>query len=269
MITNEAVSMYGNYFTVPNVVLMLGLSPGAIAVYNYLSFRECRRRGDKDHYTCYPSMATIGRAIGRDRKTVAKYVDELVEAGLTKSFGDVTGGEWYADSVAWAASHEVMNGMGDGDFSPGSEASRAQIAQLLFNLDGATADGNLASFGDVNAGDWYADAVTWMVENGIASGMGDGFGANEDVTREQLAVMLYNYARYKGYDTTMSGNIAGFPDAGSVDGYARSALAWAVGVGLINGTTDSSGNIVLDPQGSATRAQIASIVERFCEKVAR
>jgi len=82
MITNEALNMYGNYYTIPNAVLALGLSPGAIAVYNYLSFRECRKRGDKDRYTCHPSMATIGRAIGRDRKTVAKYVDELVEAGL-------------------------------------------------------------------------------------------------------------------------------------------------------------------------------------------
>lgn len=82
MITNEALNTNGNYYTVPNAVLALGLSPGAIAVYNYLSFRECRRRGDKDQYTCHPSMSTIGRAIGRNRKTVAKYVDELVEAGL-------------------------------------------------------------------------------------------------------------------------------------------------------------------------------------------
>ena len=187
--------------------------------------------------------------------------------GSSSSGGSSSGGEWYADSVAWAASHEVMNGMGDGDFSPDAEASRAQIAQLLFNLDGATADGNLASFDDVNAGDWYADAVTWMVENGIANGMGDGFGANEDVTREQLAVMLYNYTKYKGYDTTVNGSIAGFPDAGDADGYARSALAWAVGAGLISGTTDENGNIVLDPQGSATRGQIAAIIERFVENV--
>ena len=82
MITNEALNIHGNYYTVPNAVLALGLSPGAIAVYNYLSFRECRKRGDKHRYTCYPSMTTIGRAIGRDRKTVAKYVDELAEAGL-------------------------------------------------------------------------------------------------------------------------------------------------------------------------------------------
>lgn len=82
MITNEALNTNGNYYTVPNAVLALGLSPGAIAVYNYLSFRECRKCGSKDRYTCYPSMTTIGEAIGRSRKTVEKYVGELVEAGL-------------------------------------------------------------------------------------------------------------------------------------------------------------------------------------------
>ena len=187
----------------------------------------------------------------------------------TKYFSDVHTGDWFAPYIAWAASRGIMNGMGDGTFAPDATASRAQIAQMLFNLDGAKANGGLAAFADVHAGDWYADAVTWMVENGIASGMGDDFGANEDVTREQLAVMLYNYAKYKGYNTTVSGSIAGFPDAGDADGYARSALAWAVGAGLISGTTDENGNIVLNPQGSATRGQIAAIIERFCEKVAR
>ena len=82
MITNEALNIHGNYYTVPNAVLALGLSPGAIAVYNYLSFRECRRRGDKDRYTCHPSMATIGEAIGRSARSVRGYVQELIEAGL-------------------------------------------------------------------------------------------------------------------------------------------------------------------------------------------
>ena len=82
MITNEALNIHGNYYTVPNAVLALSLSPGAIAVYNYLSFRECRRRGDKDRYTCHPSMATIGEAIGRSARSVRGYVQELIEAGL-------------------------------------------------------------------------------------------------------------------------------------------------------------------------------------------
>ena len=82
MLLNNALNIHGNYYTIPNAVLALGLSPGAIAVYNYLSFRECRRRGDKDRYTCHPSMATIGEAIGRSARSVRGYVQELVEAGL-------------------------------------------------------------------------------------------------------------------------------------------------------------------------------------------
>ena len=187
----------------------------------------------------------------------------------TKTFSDVQPNDWFAPYVAWAASRGIMNGMGDGTFAPNATASRAQIAQMLFNLDGAQANGDLAAFGDVHAGDWFADAVTWLVENGIAQGTGASFGADSPISREQLAVMLYNYAQFKGYDVSVSGDVSGFPDADKVDGYARSALAWAVGVGLISGSTDEHGNVVLDPQGSATRGQIAAIIERFCENVAK
>ena len=187
----------------------------------------------------------------------------------TKYFSDVHTGDWFAPYIAWAASRGIMNGMGDGTFAPDATASRAQIAQMLFNLDGAKANGGLAAFADVHAGDWFADAVTWLVENGIAQGTGESFGADSPISREQLAVMLYNYAQFKGYDVSAHGDVSGFPDADKVDGYAQAALAWAVGAGLISGTTDENGNIVLDPQGSATRGQIAAIIERFCEKVAR
>ncbi len=186
-----------------------------------------------------------------------------------KDFGDVKADDWFASSVAWAASHEVMNGVGGGSFEPNADTSRGMIAQLLFNLDGAEASGDTAAFKDVAADDWFAGAVTWMVDAGIAKGQGESFGANDSVTREQLAVMLYNYAQHKGYDTTAQGDVSSFGDADGVSDYAKDALAWAVGVGLINGTTDKDGNIVLDAQGSATRAQVAAIMERFCDKVAK
>ena len=187
----------------------------------------------------------------------------------TKYFSDVHTGDWFAPYIAWAASRGIMNGMGDGTFAPDATASRAQIAQMLFNLDGAKANGGLAAFADVHAGDWFADAVTWLVENGIAQGTGESFGADSPISREQLAVMLYNYVQFKGYDVSAHGDVSGFPDADKVDGYAQAALAWAVGAGLISGTTDENGNIVLNPQGSATRGQIAAIIERFVENVVR
>ena len=190
-------------------------------------------------------------------------------AALFAPFSDLDPGEWYAPGVAYVLSHGIMHGMGGGRFAPNATTSRAQLAQMLFNLDGATASGSTAAFADVSADSWYADAVTWMVENGIAHGKGESFGANDPITREQLAVMLYNYAQYKGYDVSVSGDVSSFPDAGDVNGYAQQALAWAVGAGIISGTVDADGNIVLDPQGSATRAQVAAMFQRFCENVAK
>ncbi len=204
-----------------------------------------------------------GVVLTLEESATVKLVDNI------KSFSDVHAGDWFAPYVAWAASRGIMNGMGDGTFAPNATASRAQIAQMLFNLDGAKANGGLAAFADVNAGDWYAGAVTWMVENGIAQGTGESFGADSPISREQLAVMLYHYAQYKGYDVSASGDVSAFPDKDSVNGYAQTALTWAVGAGLISGSTDEHGNVVLAPQGSATRGQIAAIIERFCENVAK
>jgi hypothetical protein len=186
-----------------------------------------------------------------------------------KAFGDVKADDWFASSVAWAASHEIMNGVGGGKFEPNAKTSRGMIAQLLFNLDGAEASGDTAAFNDVAADDWFADAVTWMTVSGIAKGRGDSFGANDSVSREDLAVILYNYAQFKGYDVSAQGDVSAFGDADGVSDYAKDAIAWAVGTGLINGTTDASGGLILDAQGSATRGQVAAIMQRFCEKVAK
>lgn len=124
--------------------------------------------------------------------------------------------------------------------------SRAWIARILFELSGTEKSGNTASFADVSKDDWYADAVTWMVESGIARGEGARFGASESVTREQLAVMLYNYAKCEGCDVSARGDLSVFPDGGSVSAWARDALAWAIGMKLINGAADG-GSVILDP----------------------
>ncbi len=185
-----------------------------------------------------------------------------------KAFEDVKQDDWFASSVAWASSHEIMNGTDKG-FEPNAKTSRGMIAQLLFNLDGAEATGGAAAFNDVSAGDWFADAVAWLSESGIAKGRGDSFGVNDSVSREDLAVILYNYAQFKGYDVSAQGDVSAFGDADGVSDYAKDALSWAVGAGLINGTTDASGGLILDAKGSATRAQVAAIMQRFCEKAAK
>ena len=204
-----------------------------------------------------------GVALTLDGSATVKLVDN------TKTFTDVKGDEWYADNAAWAASREIMNGVGGGQFDADATASRGMIAQLLFNLDGAEATGATAQFAEVRAEDWFADAVAWLAETGVARGEGETFGANDPVTREQLAVMLYNYAKYKGFDVSARADLSRFPDADGASGWAKEALAWAVGVGLINGTTAEDGVVILDAQSGSTRAMVAAIVQRFCAMAAR
>lgn len=183
------------------------------------------------------------------------------------TFGDIDGNEWFAESVAWVAKRGIMTGMGGGKFMPNLLANRAQIAQLLYNLDGKKTADSSVSFKDVRPSDWYAKSVSWLIESAIAQGMGESFGALENVSREQLAVMLYNYAKLKGYDVSLSGSIDSFEDSASVSPWAKNAVSWAVESGIITGTSYGYGNAILDPQGSATRAQIAVMIERFCERI--
>jgi hypothetical protein len=195
--------------------------------------------------------------------------EEKPEEEVVISFDDINGDEWFAESVFWVAKRGIMTGTGDGKFMPNLLANRAQIAQLLYNMDGAKQVGSLASFRDVRSGDWYAKSVSWLIESAIAQGMGESFGALENVSREQLAVMLYNYAKLKGYDVSLSSSIDSFEDSASVSPWAKDAVSWAVESGIIAGTSYGYGSPVLDPQGSATRAQIAVMIERFCEKVVK
>lgn len=181
-------------------------------------------------------------------------------------FTDVAEGAWYYDAVAYAYDNGLMGGTSASTFAPGTTTSRAMLATLLYRLEGEPAVTG-ASFTDVAAGQWYSDAVAWAAAEGIVNGVGDGsvFAPNDTITREQMAVMLYRYAQYKGYDVTGSADLSGYTDAGSISSWAEYAMAWAVDAGLISGT----GAAILSPQGSASRAEIATILMRFCESVVK
>ena len=115
------------------------------------------------------------------------------------------------------------------------------------------------------AGQWYTEAVAWAAANSIVNGVSDTtFAPNDPVTREQMAAILYRYAQYKGYDVTASGDLSGYTDVGAIRPYAEAAMAWANGAGLITGVSDTT----LQPRGNSTRAQVATILMRFCQKVA-
>ena len=158
----------------------------------------------------------------------------------------------------------MMNGTSATQFSPDATTTRAMIVTMLHRLENEPA-AQASSFTDVAAGSYYADAVAWAAANGIVNGVSEtSFAPDDSITREQMAAILYRYASYKGYDVTASGSLNAYTDAAQVSSYAAAAMQWANGEGLITGVTGTT----LDPQGSATRAQVATILMRFCENIA-
>ena len=189
-------------------------------------------------------------------------VDENPGTGANP-FTDVSEKDWFYGDVMFVYENGLMLGTSKTLFSPYGTATRGMMATILWRMEGSPAPKGKNSFTDVEDGKWYADAITWTAENGIFAGYGkDKFGPDDPITREQLAAIFYRYADYKGYDLTVKGNPDTFKDADKITDYAKTAMQWAVGSGLVKG---KSGNL-LDPQGTATRAEIAAMLHRFIEK---
>ena len=180
-------------------------------------------------------------------------------------FTDVTSGDWFYDAVAYVYDKGMMEGTTDTTFAPAMNLTRSMIAQVLYNLEERPEAPGAAGFPDVAAGAWYADAVNWAAARGIVKGYDTGaFGPEDSVTREQLAAILYRYAQAKGYDTTQGGMaVREFSDSASISDWAQEAMAWAVNAQVLSG----KGNGVLDPQGTATRAEVAQMLMNFVEHV--
>lgn len=189
-----------------------------------------------------------------------------VEASFTPAplpFEDVAPGAWYESAVRYAYFHNIMEGMSETEFSPTTALTRAMAAQILYNLEGQPdlSSENLGyPYEDVDAQAWHGNAVYWARITGVATGYGDGtFQPGDSITRQEFAQMLYNYAKYKGYDLTAEGDLAQFPDSESVADWAEAAMRWANGNQLINGHDDGT----IDAAGIGTRAQGASILMKF------
>ena len=189
-------------------------------------------------------------------------VDENPGTGVNP-FTDISEKDWFYGDVMFVYENGLMLGTSKTLFSPHGTAMRGMMATILWRMEGSPVPKGKNSFTDVEAGKWYADAITWTAENGIFAGYGkDKFGPDDSITREQLAAIFYRYADYKGYDLTVKGDLDKFKDADKITDYAKTAMQWAVGSGLVKG---KSGNL-LDPQGTATRAEIAAMLHRFIEK---
>ena len=178
----------------------------------------------------------------------------------TMPFTDVKPGDWYCDSVFWAWKNGVMQGTSETLFSPDLTTSRGMIVTVLYRLAGSPQAPARSPFADVSADAWYAGPVSWAAWYGIVTGYdGKTFGPDDPITREQMAAVFYRYAAFRGLDVSASASLTGFSDAGKVHDYADTPLSWAVAMGLIRGMGDGT----LAPQGRATRAQAAAILQRF------
>lgn len=193
---------------------------------------------------------------------------EEKEEPLVLPFEDVSEDAWYYDAVCYNYSENLMKGLTDTSFGPDESLARAQFAVILHRMNGTPEVAYTEKFPDVSAGQWYTDAILWAAETKVVTGYSDTgkFGVADKINREQMAVMMYRYAGYMGYNTGNHVDFGKFKDAGSVNAFAREAMQWAVGNGIITG---KDGGTIIDPQGNATRAECATIIQRFMENVAK
>ena len=182
---------------------------------------------------------------------------------VVNPFTDVSEKDWFYNDAMFVYKNGLMLGTSKTLFSPHGMVTRGMMATILWRMEGSLAPKGENSFTDVEAGRWYTDAITWTAENGIFAGYSkDKFGPDDPITREQLTAIFYRYADYKGYKLTVTGNLDKFEDADKITDYAKTVMQWAVGNGLIKGKSEN----LLDPQGTATRAEIAAMLHRFVEK---
>ncbi|MGI6679866.1 MAG: S-layer homology domain-containing protein [Dehalobacterium sp.] len=179
-------------------------------------------------------------------------------------FTDVKTSDWFYEAVQFVVEKDLFKGIDANTFSPNSEMTRAMLVTVLYRLDGSPAVTGTSSFRDVKNDAWYTNAVNWANGQSIVKGMGGGlFGTNDNVTREQLATILNNYAQYKGRDVNKTANLNAFSDASRISVWAQAAMQWANAEELITGRTETT----LAPGGSATRAEVATILTRFIKNV--
>lgn len=235
-----------------------------------MNFPIYRYTGDNPRETLVSNSSSGGGSSGGgsssgNNGSQTEEPDEPSGAQDETVFSDVSSSAWYAEAVNYVYENGLMTGISSTQFAPNNTLTRAMVVQTLYAMANKPAVSGSENFTDVSSGDWFADAVTWASANGIVSGYNaTQFAPNDPLTREQLALILYGYAQMRGYNTTQSGtSIQKFTDYGSISAWALEAMDWAVNAGLLSG----KGNGVLDPTGTATRAEVAQILMNFSETV--
>ena len=224
----------------------------------YKTFTVTRDQAEHQFYI----RISVDAMAGFDQDAILAFDwDNAAEALPAMTFEDVQKDDWFYPSVEYVYQTGMMNGITDTLFKPNANTTRAQIVTILHRLEGEP-QADPCSFTDVKPGQWFFEQVSWASANGIVNGYpGGSFAPNKDISREQMAAILYRYAESKGYDLTADADLSGFADAGQINNYAKTAMNWAVTQGLMNGVEDTR----IAPKGQATRAQIATLFMRFNE----
>ena len=175
---------------------------------------------------------------------------------------------WAHAGIDFCVKNGLFGGMSKTTFEPEGNMTRAMLVTVLYRLEGQPAVTGNNPFTDVANNQWYTNAVIWAAGNGVVNGVGEGrFDPDANITREQMAAILYRYAQKKGFDTSARADLKTYPDYGEISAYARESLSWANVNGLIGGTTGADGKTIFDPQGNATRAQVAAILMRYVKNI--
>ena len=214
-----------------------------------------------------PERAILGTVNGEPAKGGEKIIFQLrAEGDVELPYTDVAEDDWHYEAVKYAFEKGIMTGINDTTFAPDDNLARAQFAVILHRMNGTPAVEYTDRFHDVAEDVWYTDAILWAADKGVVTGYSNGnFGPSDHINREQMALMMYRYAKDQGYSLDGAANFSQYQDASYVSDFAQEAMAWAVGNGIITGKYNET---QLDPQGNATRAECATIMMRFLEKFA-
>ncbi|MBR4086547.1 MAG: S-layer homology domain-containing protein [Clostridia bacterium] len=182
-------------------------------------------------------------------------------------FLDVLPTQWFYEGVLYTNQKGLMNGISETEFAPDSDTTRAMLVTVLHRMEGSPAPQKQGAFSDIEAGTWYTDAVAWAAENNVVNGMGDGtFAPDDKITREQLTTVLFRYGQFKQKDEGTRAPLEPFADQAKVSQWASEGMQWAVSKGIINGINEED-KTNLQPQGNATRAQIATVLMRYDKEI--
>ena len=258
--------------------------PDKTALQNAVAEAEKKQKSDytEDSWSDFAKALADAKAVLADKDATEKSIADALSA-LTDAekalvpaedepdptvelpYTDVAEGDWFYDYVYDVYVKKLMTGLEDTVFGPGQNLARAQFAIILYRMEGEPKIEYTAQFPDVENNIWYTNAVLWAAKNGIVTGYSDTgkFGPSDNITREQMATMMYRYAKYKEMDVTDAKDLSSFPDGNKVQVFAVDGMKWCTAKGIISGKGEEPK--ILEPQGNTSRAECATIISRFTE----